>query len=81
MATKLINFIGPGGGLKSSFGTCTVGDTVQSRLTRVEGVVLTYSDARGDNTHSSVTSVNATPGSFVTAGQAGATLFWWAFGY
>ena len=82
MAKAIKNYVGPGGSMKGSSGTCTVGDTVQSQLSRVEDVLLSYSDARGTSqAHLRSTSRNATPGSFVVGGQASATVFWVAFGY
>ena len=79
---EITGYMGPGGGLKAAFGTCTVGDTVESHLTRVENAFLTYSDARSaSDAILDATSINSTPGSFVVGGEAGATVFWWAFGY
>jgi hypothetical protein len=82
MAKAITNYVGPGGSMNGSYGTCTVGDTVQSQLTRVEDVLLTYSNSRsGSDAHLRSTSRNATPGSFVVGGQSSATVFWVAFGY
>ena len=83
---KVLGFFGPGGGAKMSIGTCVVGDTCQSRLSRVEVVIMTVDEtvvsAGVNDEPAAATGLNTTSGagSFLADGHSSNGLFWLAIG-
>ena len=79
----ILGWFGSGGGAKLACGTAVVGDTVETRLSRVNAVILTYNvDEAADAEPLAATGLNTTNGhgSFLVDGEAAGTLYWLAIG-
>ena len=82
MAKAITNYLGPGGAMKCSFGTATVGDTVQSRLSYIEAAFVTYNEAMsGTEDMCNTETFDKDKGTFDIGGEAAKGVFWLAIGY
>ena len=79
----ILGWAGPGGGTKIAMGTAVVGDTVQTRLTRVFAVFLSMlGTPSASDECMAATGLNTTSGvgSFLVDGEAGDSVAWVALG-